>query len=58
MLHEGRERLVLKIFVAMKWFKSGGIDHISEDVFAEFPKMNALYDAVADHPKVQEWYAK
>ena len=42
----------------MKWFRSGGVDHIGGEVFADFPKLNALYDAVADHPKVKDWYGK
>lgn len=48
----------LKIFVALKWFLSGGVDHIAPDVFAAFPKLVRVYDAVKDHPKVVDWYAR
>lgn len=47
----------LKLFVVMRWFKGGALDHISRDVFGAFPKLNTLYDAVAAHPGVVEWYA-
>jgi glutathione S-transferase len=47
----------LKLYIVMKWFISGGVDHISGDVFAKSPKLSALYEAVDSHPKVRDWYA-
>jgi glutathione S-transferase len=46
----------LKLFVLMRWFATGGFDHVPRDVFAGFPKLIALYEAVEAHPKVAAWY--
>jgi len=48
----------LKLFVLLKWFIGGGVDHIPGSVFDDFPKLRGLYEAVNDHPKVVDWYAK
>jgi glutathione S-transferase len=48
----------LKLYVLVKWFAKGGVDHIPADVFASAPKLMALYDAVENHPKVKDWYAR
>ncbi|PRP99941.1 glutathione S-transferase family protein [Enhygromyxa salina] len=48
----------LKLYMAVKWFTSGVIDHVPTTVFAELPKLNAVARAVAEHPKVVGWYAK
>ncbi len=45
----------LKIYVLLKWFVGGGVDHVPTDVFASHPKLTALFDAVAAHPKVAAW---
>ncbi len=47
----------LKLFVVMKWFRSGGLDHVPTTVFDGFPKLTAHYNAVAAHPAVVSWYA-
>jgi glutathione S-transferase len=47
----------LKLFVAMRWFVNGVVDHIPTDVFSAYPKMLANYEAVNGHPKVVGWYA-
>ena len=47
----------LKLFVLMKWFVSGGVDHISPDIFAPWPKLMGVYEAVKTHPRVIDWYA-
>jgi len=48
----------LKIYVLMKWFIGGGVDHVPTDVFKDFTKLSALHDAVKAHPKVAEWNAR
>ncbi len=48
----------LKLFVAINWFAKGTVDHVSPDVFAAFPKLTRLFEAVKHHPKVEEWYAR
>lgn len=48
----------LKLYMAVKWFTSGVIDHVPSTVFADYPKLNAIAKAVAAHPKIVEWYAK
>lgn len=48
----------LKLYTLVKWFASGGVDHVSKDFFAASPKLTALVEAVRTHPKVQSWYAE
>jgi glutathione S-transferase len=48
----------IKLYMAVRWFSSGGIDHVSKDVFAPFEKLSALAQAVANHPRVLAWYAR
>jgi|APLak6261679142_1056127.scaffolds.fasta_scaffold00043_13 glutathione S-transferase len=48
----------LKLFVAMGALLAGKIDHIPVDTFRPFPKLIALVNAVAQHPKVVAWYAR
>jgi glutathione S-transferase len=48
----------LKLHMAVKWFTSGVIDHVPTTVFADYPKLNAVARAVAEHPKIVGWYAK
>ena len=47
----------LKLFMLMRWFIGGGVDHIGPEVFSAFPKLKALYESVQTHPKVVDWYA-
>jgi len=48
----------VKIFVVTRWFTGGKLDHIPATVFASFPKLNRLVDAVRDHERVKAWYAR
>lgn len=48
----------IKLFVFVLWFRKGVLDHIPADIFAPYPKLNALVDAVAKHERVVDWYAK
>jgi glutathione S-transferase len=48
----------LKINLAVRWIKSGVLDHIPTTVFDAFPKLVRIHDAVRDHAGVKAWYAK
>jgi glutathione S-transferase len=48
----------LKIYMAVRWFNGGNVDHIPATIFASFPKLIAAHDAVRDHPGVRSWYAR
>lgn len=48
----------IKLYVVVRWFASGTLDHIPATVFAPFPKLTRLHDAVRDHAGVKAWYAK
>ncbi len=48
----------LKLLMIVRWLRSGALDHIPNTVFAAYPKLNRLHDAVDAHPAVKAWYAK
>lgn len=48
----------LKLHMAVRWFASGKIDHIPATIFAAFPKLIRVHDAVRDDARVKAWYAK
>lgn len=48
----------LKLHMAVRWFKGGNVDHIPATIFAGFPKLIRVHDAVRDDPRVKAWYAK
>lgn len=48
----------VKIFQIMSSFKSGTLDHVPATVFEKFPKLEALYAAVAANSKISAWRAK
>ena len=48
----------LKLYMAVRWFIGGKVDHIPATVFANYPRLIAVHDAVRDHPGVTAWYAK
>lgn len=48
----------IKIFVVAGWLKKGVLDHVPTDVLAPFPKLEQLCKAVANHPKIVEWYSR
>jgi glutathione S-transferase len=48
----------LKLFVAAGAYLKGTIDYIPTDVFRAFPKLLRLVEAVKQHPKVVDWYAR
>ena len=48
----------LKIYMAVRWFNGGKVDHIPATIFAGYPKLTAVHNAVRDHAGVQAWYAR
>jgi glutathione S-transferase len=48
----------LKLFVLMRWFAEGGVDHVPTDVLGRHAKLARLFAAVKEHPKVAAWYAR
>ena len=48
----------LKLHMAVRWFIGGKVDHIPAAIFAGFPKLIRVHDAVRDHAGVKSWYAK
>jgi prostaglandin-H2 D-isomerase / glutathione transferase len=48
----------LKLHMAVRWFIGGKVDHIPATIFAGFPKLMRVHDAVRDHAGVKSWYAK
>jgi glutathione S-transferase len=39
----------IKIYMAVRWFKSGMLDHVPATIFDPFPNLNRIHDAVRDH---------
>lgn len=48
----------LKLHMAVRWFIGGKVDHIPATIFAAYPKLMRVHDAVRDHPRVKDWYSK
>jgi len=48
----------LKLYMAVRWFNGGKVDHIPATIFDGYPKLAAVHDAVRDHAGVRAWYAR
>jgi glutathione S-transferase len=48
----------LKLYIVVRWFASGTLDHIPATVFESFPKLQTLCQAVAAHEGVKAWQAR
>lgn len=48
----------LKLHLAVRWFAGGKLDHIPATIFAGYPKLTRVHDAVRDDARVRAWYAK
>jgi glutathione S-transferase len=48
----------LKLHMAVRWFAGGKVDHIPATIFAGFPRLMRLHDAVRDDERVRSWYAR
>ena len=44
--------------MAVRWFRSGTVDHVPGSVLDPFPKLLRLNDAVASDPRVVAWRAR
>ncbi|HKP56426.1 MAG TPA: glutathione S-transferase family protein [Polyangiales bacterium] len=45
----------IKLYMIVRWFASGTVDHVPATVFAAFPKLTRLYEAVRDDARVKAW---
>jgi len=45
----------IKLYMLVRWFAAGTVDHVPATVFDAFPRLKRLYEAVAAHPRVREW---
>jgi glutathione S-transferase len=48
----------LKIYMAVRWFNGGKVDHIPATIFADYPKLTGVFSAVNGHPGVKSWHAR
>jgi len=48
----------LKLHMAVRWFIGGKVDHIPATIFAGYPKLMRVHEAVRDHAGVKSWYSK
>jgi glutathione S-transferase len=48
----------LKLHMAVRWFAGGKVDYVPPTIFAAFPKLTRVHDAVRDDARVKAWYAK
>lgn len=48
----------LKLYMIVRWLSSGNVDHIPATIFAAYPKLTRLHDAVRDDARVAAWRAK
>ncbi len=48
----------LKLYIAVRWFNGGKVDHVPATIFDAFPKLVGVHDAVRDHAGVKSWYAR
>lgn len=47
----------IKLHMAVRWFNGGKVDYVPATIFAQYPKLTRLHDAVRDHERVKSWYA-
>lgn len=48
----------IKLHMAVRWFAGGKVDHIPATIFAAYPKLNRIHDAVRDDARIKAWYAR
>lgn len=48
----------IKLYIVVRWFASGVLDHIPVTVFAPFPKLTRVFESVRDDARIKTWYAK
>ncbi len=47
----------IKLYMAVRWFASGTVDHVPSSVFAAFPKLTRVYESVQNDARIKAWYA-
>jgi len=48
----------IKLYIAVRWFNGGKVDHIPATIFAGYPKLVGVHDAVQAHPAIRAWQAR
>ena len=48
----------IKLYMAVRWFVGGKVDHIPGTIFDAYPKLMRVHNAVRDHPRVKAWNEK
>jgi glutathione S-transferase len=48
----------LKLHIIVRWLAGGKLDHVPATVFAGFPRLTRVHDAVRDDARVKAWYAR
>jgi glutathione S-transferase len=48
----------IKLFLVMRAYKQGVLDHIPRDVFAAHRRLEELYSAVESHPRIVDWCSR
>jgi glutathione S-transferase len=48
----------IKLHMAVRWFAGGTVDHVPATIFAQYPKLMRVYEAVRDDGRIKAWYAK
>lgn len=48
----------IKLYMIVRWFVSGTVDHVPTTVFDHCPKLKRLFAAFGQHPGVQGWFAR
>ena len=46
----------LKLYMIVRWLAGGAVDHIPANLFAKFPKLLRLHDAVGADERVRGWH--
>ena len=47
-----------EIFMVVRWFIGGKVDHIPPTISANYPRLTGVHDAVRDHAGVKSWHAR
>jgi glutathione S-transferase len=48
----------IKLHMAVRWFVGGKVDYVPATIFARFPRLTRVHDAVRDDARIKAWYAK
>lgn len=48
----------IKLYMFVRWFETGTVDHVPRTVFARFEKLTRQYQTVAAHPRIADWVAR